>query len=376
MILGIDASNIRGGGGITHLTELLKHAEPHKYGFEKVIVFSGKKTIDQISDMKWIQKINEHLLNKNLIFRIVWQKIILPKRIINLNIDVLFSLGAVPISTTIPIVSFCQNLLPFDDNELNRYRYSIKYFKFRLLRFQQSKSFKQSKAVIFLSNYSKIQVEKIIGKLLPCKIIYHGINKTFLNKPRIRKKSRIFNPNNPFKVLYVSFVGEYKHQWNLVEAVSNLRKKKNPIMLDLVGDWNDSGAVNKLKNSLKTFDPDKLTGIYTDVSYLEINRFYKSADLFVFLSTCETFGQILTEAMASGLPILCSKFSSLPEVGSDAVQYIDPLDVKSIESGIQEIFLNHELQNTMARKAFKRAKSFDWTITANETFKLLQSCAN
>jgi hypothetical protein len=45
MILGINASNIRSGGGVTHLVELLRAAEPEMYGFNKVIVWSGKKTL-------------------------------------------------------------------------------------------------------------------------------------------------------------------------------------------------------------------------------------------------------------------------------------------------------------------------------------------
>jgi len=38
MKLGIDVSNIRAGGGLTHIVELLGCVDPSKYGFEKVIV--------------------------------------------------------------------------------------------------------------------------------------------------------------------------------------------------------------------------------------------------------------------------------------------------------------------------------------------------
>ncbi len=52
MILGIDASNLRRGGGITHLVEVLKAAKPQDYGFTKVIVWSGSSTLDQIKDKR------------------------------------------------------------------------------------------------------------------------------------------------------------------------------------------------------------------------------------------------------------------------------------------------------------------------------------
>ena len=38
MILGVDASNVRGGGGLTHLLELLRFAEPGDAGFDRIIV--------------------------------------------------------------------------------------------------------------------------------------------------------------------------------------------------------------------------------------------------------------------------------------------------------------------------------------------------
>ena len=48
MILGIDASNIRAGGGVTHLQNLLQFAVPEKVGIKKVIVWGGKNTLDQL----------------------------------------------------------------------------------------------------------------------------------------------------------------------------------------------------------------------------------------------------------------------------------------------------------------------------------------
>lgn len=48
MRLGIDASNIRTGGGVTHLIELLRAAKPQEHGFDEVIVWGGSTyLIDQ-----------------------------------------------------------------------------------------------------------------------------------------------------------------------------------------------------------------------------------------------------------------------------------------------------------------------------------------
>lgn len=48
MRLGIDASNIRSGGGVVHLVELLNNLDPHSYGINNVIVWGGETLLSQL----------------------------------------------------------------------------------------------------------------------------------------------------------------------------------------------------------------------------------------------------------------------------------------------------------------------------------------
>ena len=45
MIIGIDASNLRQGGGLTHLIELISVLEPDTHNFEKIIIWGNKDTL-------------------------------------------------------------------------------------------------------------------------------------------------------------------------------------------------------------------------------------------------------------------------------------------------------------------------------------------
>ena len=67
MIIGIDASNIRAGGGVTHLLELLRAVDPLVYGFAQVIVWGGKATLGRIEDRPWLVKNHQPLLDKGLL---------------------------------------------------------------------------------------------------------------------------------------------------------------------------------------------------------------------------------------------------------------------------------------------------------------------
>ena len=73
MILGIDASNIRAGGGITHLINMLGQANPQNHGFSSVIVWSGKNTLAKIPDFPWLIKESPTSLNKGLLRRSWWR---------------------------------------------------------------------------------------------------------------------------------------------------------------------------------------------------------------------------------------------------------------------------------------------------------------
>ena len=64
MRIGIDASNLRAGGGVTHLVELLRAADPPAHGFEQAIVWGGAATLSKIEDRDWLCKVHDPLLDR------------------------------------------------------------------------------------------------------------------------------------------------------------------------------------------------------------------------------------------------------------------------------------------------------------------------
>ncbi len=374
MILGIDASNIRGGGGVTHLVELLKAADPERYQFHKVIVWGGKSTLDKIEERPWLEKIYEPLLNRSLLHRLFWGKFFLPKRILVNKVDILFVPGANYSGSFRPFVSMSQNLLPFDWGEIKRYGISKSSFRLILLFFTQTLSFKKAQGVIFLTDFAReVVFNKINLNKKNTEVVFHGINQKFFQNPKESRDIKTYSPNNPFKILYVSFIGEYKHQWNVVYAVGRLLSKGYPISLDLVGGADEKSPMEKLSRAMREIDPAGLHIHYhNSVHYSEIESKYKEADLFVFASSCETFGQIVLEAMAAGLPIACSKLSAMQEILKDAGDYFNPLDIDSIEETLIRVVNSKERRKQSSEKAFELAKGFSWSKAANQTFGFLQ----
>ncbi len=70
-----------------------------------------------------------------------------------------------------------------------------------------------------------------------------------------------------------------------------------------------------------------MLGFVSDAALAEL---YRRCAVFCYPSLGEGFGLPVLEAMAAGAPVVTSNVSSLPEVGGDAVEYVDPREVASI----------------------------------------------
>lgn len=99
------------------------------------------------------------------------------------------------------------------------------------------------------------------------------------------------------------------------------------------------------------------------VSNEELNKIYSGAISFIFLSYYEGFGLPVLEAMQTGLPVICSNSSSLPEVVGDAGMLVDPDDIPMIVSKLSKLLKNKKLRETYKAKSIIQAKKFNWETT-------------
>ena len=129
-ILGIDASNISTGGGLTHLVELLNAVNPNLYGFRRVVIWSSKSTLSAIDDTDWLKKCCNKYLDRNLFYRVFWQKFYLEHELNREKCDLLFVPGGSFVTDFKPVITINQNLLPFELDEIKRFGFSFLSIKF------------------------------------------------------------------------------------------------------------------------------------------------------------------------------------------------------------------------------------------------------
>ena len=113
-IIGIDASNIKNGGGGTHLIELLNSLDVDSLKDTKIIVWAPKLLLMKIKDYHWLDKKTHKLINFGFISRVVWQKLFLTKQLKKMKCDLLLVVGGSHVTSFKPIVVMSRNMLPFE----------------------------------------------------------------------------------------------------------------------------------------------------------------------------------------------------------------------------------------------------------------------
>ena len=376
MISGIDASNIRSGGGLTHLVELLRASDPREHGFERIIAWGSYMTLTQIEDRPWLVKSHQPILDRNLLYRATWQRFQLSRLAKKAGCNVLFVPGGSYAGIFSPVVILSQNLLPFEWNELLRYGWSTTTLKWLMLRHIQSHSLRKAQGAIFLTHYAQHAVLKVSGAPSGAtRIIPHGIHARFFRRPREQRSMEDCTDREPFRILYVSIIDMYKHQWHVAEAVMQLVADGLSVALDLVGPAYPP-ALRRLRAALKRLDP-----LGTAIRYLgpiphrDLPQYYRGADGCVFASSCENMPNILLEMMAAGLPVACSNRGPMPEILGDAGIYFDPENLESIKRAIRQLIESPALRARNAHAAFARSSCYSWEQCADSTFRFLADVA-
>jgi glycosyltransferase involved in cell wall biosynthesis len=161
-------------------------------------------------------------------------------------------------------------------------------------------------------------------------------------------------------LLYVGRLAAEKNLGLVVQAYLKAKKQNPRVRLVLVGD-------GPLRESLQQQHPDILFAGYR--SGADLAAHYASADVFVFASLTETFGNVTLEAMASGLAVVAFKHAA-------AGQWIKHgengmcVDTESPDNFIQAVCTlvkEPSLQTLLAKEALQTAKTLDWPGVVERT---------
>lgn len=222
-------------------------------------------------------------------------------------------------------------------------------------------------AVIATSNQTKQDLQEFYNisadKIFVCYQSCSPIFETLVSEEvRQRVKIKFRLPDKFF--LFVSSITKRKNLLSVCKALVQLKPHLN-IPLVVIGNGK-SEKENVLKfihaNGLKqqVIFLNDLPAAQSEgfTNSTDFPAIYQQAIALLYPSFFEGFGIPLLEAMWSGLPIISSNSSSLPEVAGDAALYFSPEDIHGLAAQMQLIASNPYLRNMLKEKGFIQAIQF------------------
>jgi glycosyltransferase involved in cell wall biosynthesis len=376
MHLGIDATNIRQGGGITHLIQILSAANPTDQGYSKITVWCCESIAQILPRKPWLFIRTNKLINGHAVGRFLFQHLALSLQMRFFGCSMAFSPGgSLPLISLLPTVTMSQNMLPFEPKKAKLFGlFSKMYVKLFVLRLMMTVSYRRAVGIIFLTAYAQNVIKQYVRLPFSQALIPHGIEARFIGAAKLQKPIEDYSLENPFRLVYTSILMPYKHQIELIKAIKTLRNKGIPIFCQLIGPaWDWYGDAVKLE--IKALDPKgNFIQYLGEVSFGQLHEFYRDCDAFVFSSSCENLPNILIEAMASGLPIVCSNAGPMPEILGSSSFFFDPASLPSIESSIESFLRDVKKRSAESQISYTKGKSYSWEKCAEETFRFIKAC--
>jgi len=123
------------------------------------------------------------------------------------------------------------------------------------------------------------------------------------------------------RLLLVALLSPVKGVPYLLEALAQLREKRDDFVLDIVGDGPNRSEYEELTRKLGLQDIVCFHGLKTKQ---EVAEFMKQCDIFVLPSLFETFGAVLIEALACGKPVIASRIGGPSEIVTGKVGRLVP----------------------------------------------------
>lgn len=268
-----------------------------------------------------------------------------------------------PFLCPIPVVSTIYDLIPLVHPE-----YLARSLKVRLLpvyRFLMRTAVRKSARVITISECSSSDIVRILGADSSRVDIVYAAHTL---EPREANAGELLDARlHPDRyLLYVGRHDPYKGLGLLLRALARAVREGLPDDMQLA-------VVGKRDPRYPYDDTVQDLGLQERVVFLdyvgreELSALYTHALALVFPSLYEGFGMPLLDAMAHGTPVVSSDRASLPEVGGDAVSYVDPEQEDVFARTLKTVAEKTNLRQTLSEKGHEQMRRFTWNQTAGKT---------
>lgn len=240
-----------------------------------------------------------------------------------------------------------------------------------------AESIEKADGIICPSQFTKSEILKLFNcKEEKIRVIPHGIDEIFKKEP---EKFQVENVKVKYSlpsnfILFVGNIEPRKNLETLIDAFIILRKKIPEIKLVFVGE--KILGFEKIRNKIEKSGLEESIIFTGYVENYELSVIYRLSSVFVLPSLEEGFGLPILEAMASSVPVVASKSSSISEVAGDCALYFSPASSSELAEKIEAILENERLRMELKEKGRERVEAFSWNKCAEMTLEFYREIFN
>lgn len=304
--------------------------------------------------------------------RFLWDQVILPRKAKEAKVDILHQPAfSAPIFYRGKVVVTVHDIIAIlfgEDIPFGSRLYFARWMPF---------SYRRADFIITVSQSTKNDLVSHLGiEEEKIKVIYEAPSETFFKKipqKEIDKVKQKYQTGKNF-LLHIGTLNPRKNLEFLVSVFAEITKTFPQYNLVITGKrgW----YYESLFRLVKKLDLGKKVVFPGYVPDEDTPALYQGATIFLFPSLYEGFGLPPLEAMASGVPVVSSNTSSMPEVVAGAGVLLSPKDKSGWVEAIRGLLENKTLLRELQRKGKRQATLFSWQKTALETKKVYEDLSH
>jgi glycosyltransferase involved in cell wall biosynthesis len=251
-------------------------------------------------------------------------------------------------------------------------------FRSLLFRYSFSSSLAQADLVLTNSAHSKADMISVCG-IQPERIVvaHLGFDPDAYKAAPLddcERKSTLlrYGIDRPY-ILHVGIMEPRKNLVRLVKAYGALLERRRSLAVQLVLCGEQNWGCEELNRTLHEPAFRGRVIVTGMVPTRDLSVLYRGAVGLAMPSLYEGFGLPILEAMASGIPVMSSNRSSLPEIAGDAALYFDPESEEEIATTMEKLLDDLALRRQLVQGGIERAKRFSWESCARATLAAFKS---
>jgi glycosyltransferase involved in cell wall biosynthesis len=186
--------------------------------------------------------------------------------------------------------------------------------------------------------------------------------------------------DGPIRILFVGMLRESKGVMVLIEACEKLAARGATFQVEFMGQWRSDAFADHVRKRVHELNLESRVHFLGEKLGNEKYVAYRRADIVCFPTfyNCETFGNVLIEAMACGLPVVSTNWRGIPSIVDDGETgfLVEPQNAEAVADKLELLARDAELRWHMgcaARVKFER--EYIYSIHANRMQRALLETA-